>query len=158
VGGIVINWVVTIVLGVVLSIVANLCTPSVKNFFAKTSRSRADGRVRQLKDELLVAELLGQDLTRYTLQLMMDIVFMVLFTLIALTSFVFGSTDSSALGRGGWLYFVGLFALIRAISTGLTAITQTRHVLYFDIYAKKTRATIEKLKRSVPSDSSVVKD
>ena len=47
-----INWIISLLAGIILSIIANLFTPSIRNWLAKISKSRSSARVEELKLDL----------------------------------------------------------------------------------------------------------
>ena len=47
-----INWIISLLMGILLSIIANLFTPSIRNWLAKRSESRSSARVEELKLDL----------------------------------------------------------------------------------------------------------
>ena len=47
-----INWIISLLVAILLSIIANLFTPSISNWLAKLSESRSSARVEELKSDL----------------------------------------------------------------------------------------------------------
>jgi len=47
-----VNWIISILIALLFSIIANLVTPSIRNWYAKFSKKRSSARVEVLKSEL----------------------------------------------------------------------------------------------------------
>lgn len=47
-----VNWILSLLMAIILSIIANLVTPSIRNRYAKLSEKRSSARVELLKSEL----------------------------------------------------------------------------------------------------------
>ena len=47
-----VNWIISLLMAILLSIIANLVTPSIRNWYAKFSKKRSSARVEVLKSEL----------------------------------------------------------------------------------------------------------
>lgn len=75
-----VNWLISLVVGLILSVVGNLLTPYVANWLATTSRVRARKRIKVLETDLALASLFAeapQRLTIYALDSILRLVIVV---------------------------------------------------------------------------------
>ena len=47
-----INWIISFIVAIILSILANLFTPNIRNWLAKWSESRSSARIEEMKSDL----------------------------------------------------------------------------------------------------------
>ena len=47
-----VNWIISFLMAIILSIIANLVTPNIRNWLAKWSESRSSARIEELRLDL----------------------------------------------------------------------------------------------------------
>lgn len=147
-----INWLVTFIIGIGLSILANLLTPPVQNWMAGRSQKSAERRIKIVQKELGEMSRFATDSTSLNSYLILGLMIVILSFAVTnvlnsfhsslmytawkndITSFLSGGTQ-------GLIIALNLTAMRRVIE----AVRVYKRVINFDVYKVETNALLSKL-------------
>jgi hypothetical protein len=151
-----INWLVSLVVGIALSILANLLTPYVQNWLATHSTGRALKRIGELEEELKEVSIYAESPAELSAYLLLSIVRLLVYFCMASAFATLGSLPLTMMP--GFYEITGLiYALIGLMSSllyllgvirGQRTLRIVQRVRRFPEYKKEIEDTISSLKLS----------
>jgi hypothetical protein len=147
-----VNWALSLVIAVLLSIVANLLTSPIQNWLARKSTQRAERRVERLRGELVELERLAQspldlglELAALAARVLIFLAFASAITTLASIPERFLSDETSVLlqALGTLCYLISLLLAIKLANTVMP-------LRYFKAHRERVERMIDSLKRQQP--------
>ena len=154
-----VNWIISLLMAIILSIIANLVTPNIRNWLAKWSESRSSARIEELRSDLEEISKYVDSPSKLSLLISYSILEALIFFSIASAIASLGTamplmlyTSNFKLYEPKYLEVIYLLAssllYLLGVMRAQKVLKITRRVRYFDKYRSEIGKSIASLEKS----------